>query len=93
MFVLDKENNEDIKELTENREEEKKLVKSRRMYACQLGCMDFSFFVKDYKILLQFLYNLLTAIIVNFSITWVRKLFYKSRHVWPVIIIVYFSLV
>jgi hypothetical protein len=40
VFVLDKKNNEDIKELTENREEEKKLVKSRRMYACQLGCMD-----------------------------------------------------
>jgi hypothetical protein len=46
-------------------------------------------FVKDDKIHLQFLYNLLTAIIVNLSFTWGRKLSYKSHNVWPVIINVY----
>ena len=65
-------------------EEEKKLVNSRRMDEGQLGCMDWFYFVKDDKILIQFLYNLMSAIIVNVSNSYVRKQFYKS-----LIIIVY----
>ena len=47
----------------------------------------------DDRILQQSLQDLLTDINVNFSITWVWKLFYKYCNFWPMIMLVYFVLV